>query len=548
MSYTFGSLKLELRKVIWPNGAPENLVGTIDSYFAQACLDLQRWVSCLQTRNVSLFPHCATYFHCGKTVLDAPRGRITRVATVRGENYCDPVELHADSFDNLLAWSKEFTRLATVPANTGMTALPMGFKYPEASSNSIYGRALRGLWALDQNRRLYVAPWIQSDELVAVEWDGLRRKWADADLVPDEEDYKSAVKLFVQAEFARDFEGDPGRFQQFREQFEDARAILMWECERELRAAPKPFRSEGIELLWENYAAADADSLVPAASTSASPFIFAVIGDYGLDGTPEADVAKLVKGWNPEFVVTTGDNNYPSGEASTIDANIGKHYRKFIYPYAGSQPLGTGEADATKNRFWPCLGNHDLDTVVGGVAGKPYLDYFTLPGNERFYDVVVGNVHLFVLNSGLNTAGSKVESFGNDPLSLQAEQLRYALARSTARWKVVVFHHPAYTSSASYQPGYTDLRWDFKGMGADIVMNGHGHHYERLLVGNLPYIVNGAGGHSLTGFHGTPVSGSQLRYNADYGAIKVSVTCTEFKTEFINRAGAVVDTFTITKS
>ena len=70
---------------------------------------------------------------------------------------------------------------------------------------------------------------------------------------------------------------------------------------------------------------------------------FAVVGDYGFDGQPEADVAARVRSWNPSFVTTTGDNNYPNGEAATIDKNIGKHYRQFIYPYKGT--YGPGALD-----------------------------------------------------------------------------------------------------------------------------------------------------------------------------------------------------------
>src|SRR5262245_42372635 len=60
---------------------------------------------------------------------------------------------------------------------------------------------------------------------------------------------------------------------------------------------------------------------------------FAVVGDYGADTPDEARVAALVKSWSVDFVITTGDNNYPNGEASTIDQNIGKHYGEFIGNY-----------------------------------------------------------------------------------------------------------------------------------------------------------------------------------------------------------------------
>ena len=132
---------------------------------------------------------------------------------------------------------------------------------------------------------------------------------------------------------------------------------------------------------------------------------FAVIGDYGTGEQLEADVAALVNSWNPDFIITTGDNNYPDGEAATIDQNIGQFFHEFIFPYNG----GYGDG-ALENRFLPSLGNHDWrsdDT-------QPYLDYFTLPGNERYYEFVWGPVHFFVLDSNKN------EPDGVDSESTQA--------------------------------------------------------------------------------------------------------------------------------
>ncbi len=101
----------------------------------------------------------------------------------------------------------------------------------------------------------------------------------------------------------------------------------------------------------------------------------------------------MVIGWNPVFIVTTGDNNYQHGEATTIDTNIGKYYSQFIGNYHGA--WGPGSAT---NRFWPSLGNHDWEAITCNTQGcsGPYLDYFTLPGNERYFEVDLGLVSLFV--------------------------------------------------------------------------------------------------------------------------------------------------------
>ncbi|MGB9586346.1 MAG: hypothetical protein ACPL7A_02865, partial [Anaerolineales bacterium] len=69
--------------------------------------------------------------------------------------------------------------------------------------------------------------------------------------------------------------------------------------------------------------------LPPTATPTDTPqpsIHFAVIGDYGSGDQNEANVAKLVKSWNPDFIITTGDNNYPIGSEATIDYNIGQFY------------------------------------------------------------------------------------------------------------------------------------------------------------------------------------------------------------------------------
>jgi len=111
---------------------------------------------------------------------------------------------------------------------------------------------------------------------------------------------------------------------------------------------------------------------------------------YGNDSDAEALVAKLVVGWDPEFVITTGDNNYYEGSAATIDVNIGKYYARFIGDYTGAYGPGS-----PANRFWPSAGNHDW----GSPDLAAYRSYFTLPGNERYYDFRMGPVHFFIVDS-----------------------------------------------------------------------------------------------------------------------------------------------------
>src|SRR5438552_8629550 len=77
---------------------------------------------------------------------------------------------------------------------------------------------------------------------------------------------------------------------------------------------------------------------------------FAITGDFSSDlqTQPTIDVSNMIKGWNPDFIVSVGDNNYPDGDAATIDANCGQYYHDYIFPYTGSY----GAASPSGNRFW----------------------------------------------------------------------------------------------------------------------------------------------------------------------------------------------------
>src|SRR6185503_18279302 len=91
-----------------------------------------------------------------------------------------------------------------------------------------------------------------------------------------------------------------------------------------------------------------------ARSQENKPIRFAVIGDYGNGSADAGRVAKLVKSWKPEFIVTIGDNNYAGGKCCKIDKHVGKFYHEFIFPYRGAYGRG-----ARTNRFFPTLGDND---------------------------------------------------------------------------------------------------------------------------------------------------------------------------------------------
>lgn len=271
----------------------------------------------------------------------------------------------------------------------------------------------------------------------------------------------------------------------------------------------------------------EAARIPTATATAPAELRIAVIGDYGSGDSNAGDVARLVSSWKPDFILTLGDNNYPSGTAETIDQNIGAFYHQYIAPYTGQYGPG-----ADRPRFFPTLGNHDWDTD----RGQAYLDYFELPGNERYYDFAWGPVHVFAVSSDSR------EPDGVSRRSVQAEWLKERLVKSDRPWKLVIFHQSPYSSGLH---GSVDwMRWPFQDWGASAVLSGHDHIYERLEVDGIPYFVNGLGGGEIYYFT-TVLEESQARYSDDYGAILIIANQTQIRFEFITRSGEVIDRYEI---
>lgn len=270
---------------------------------------------------------------------------------------------------------------------------------------------------------------------------------------------------------------------------------------------------------------------------------FAAIGDFGdsKNDTAVRAVAEMVKSWEPAFIITVGDNNYPKGEAKTLDDNVGQYYSQFIYPYQGHYTPGE-----PPNRFFPVLGNHDWATR----NIQPYLDYFPIDtsatnsgssGNERYYDFVEGPIHFFALDS------DSLEPDGYTVWSPQAWWLRQELADSLVPWQIVYLHHAPYSSGKRHGSS-PPHQWSFAQWGVDAVMAGHDHTYERIQQEGIPYFVNGLGGRPLRDF-GPPIQGSEVRYSDDYGAMLIEATPKKITFSFyaITDGGTLIDQYTVSQ-
>lgn len=227
----------------------------------------------------------------------------------------------------------------------------------------------------------------------------------------------------------------------------------------------------------------------------------------------------------PGTVFAAGDLAYPSGRdndfANCYDPTWGRH----------------------KARTRPALGNHEYGTLdasgyfryFGEAAGDPKKGYYS-------YDLSAW--HVVVINSNCQRVG------GCQAGSPQEQWLRQDLAAHPAACTLAYWHHPLFSSGFdpkhAMRPEMKAIWQDLYKVGAEIVVNGHEHNYERFApqdpdgkldpVRGIREFVVGTGGKDHTPL-GEPIANSERR-NADaFGVLKLTLRPKGYDWEFIHEAG-----------
>lgn len=223
-------------------------------------------------------------------------------------------------------------------------------------------------------------------------------------------------------------------------------------------------------------------------------------------------------------VATLGDNVYAAGTPAQFSRCYGAAWGPF------------------KRRTSPSLGNHDYGTA--GAAG--YFGYFGRragPAGRGWYSYDLGSWHVVVLNSNCSQVGG---CFRGSP---QERWLRADLAASRSRCTLAYWHHPRFSSGTTHGGDLVaGAFWkSLYAAGAEVVLNGHEHNYERFAPQDpsgaadpergIRQFVVGTGGKTLYGL-GAPAPNSQVRYSDSFGVLKLQLASDAYTWEFIPVEGA----------
>ncbi len=314
-----------------------------------------------------------------------------------------------------------------------------------------------------------------------------------------------------------------------------------------------------VQVTATNSAGSSSASSAATAPVSAAPVIFppgsdpvvAAAGDIACNTAPTSAGSSCHYGLTAQAiaadptitdVLTLGDNQYTCGEYS--------NFLTYYDPTWGS----------FKIRTHPSIGNHEYNTAPTTAGCQPtattpgakgYFDYWNGvdvaagPAGDRskgYYSYDIGSWHLIALNSNCAQVGGCAAG------SAQETWLKSDLAAHPTECTLAYWHHPRWSSGMHGSNTSTSAFWnDLYAAGADLVLNGHDHDYERFApqtpsgafdpASGIREFVVGTGGRSHYAFTAA-LPNSELRNADTFGILKLSLHQQSYDWQFVAEPGA----------
>ena len=261
--------------------------------------------------------------------------------------------------------------------------------------------------------------------------------------------------------------------------------------------------------------------LKPALLVTTAPVLLAAGDIASCDSNGDEATAALLKG--TATIAAVGDLAYESGTTAEFNSCYGPSWGRY------------------KARTHPALGNHEY--LTPGAAG--YFGYWGAaagaPG-AGYYSYDLGSWHVAVLNSNCSFVDCAAGS-------LQATWLRTDLAQHPARCTLAYWHHPLFSSTAGTpNPAVQPLWQALYDAGADVVLTGHAHNYQRFApqapsgaadpARGIREFVVGTGGkarHSV----GVPIANQETADDSTFGVLKLTLLPDGYRWRFMPTAGGV---------
>jgi hypothetical protein len=259
-----------------------------------------------------------------------------------------------------------------------------------------------------------------------------------------------------------------------------------------------------------------------------TPAVLMAAGDIAsCDQTGDSATAALL-GQNPaDAIAVLGDNAYENGSSSDFNNCYGPTWGTY------------------KAKTHPAVGNHEYAT--SNASG--YFNYFGSAAGtagQGWYSYDLGTWHVVVLNTS-----EQCWPISCAKGSAQEQWLKTDLQNHASQCTLAYWHHPLFTSdglaAAGASPQVKPFWDDLYAAGADVVVNGHAHQYERFAPqspdgisdpGNgITELVAGTGGYSEHPLSSTPANNSIVRNNDTFGLLRLVLRPGGYSWRFLPQSG-----------
>jgi calcineurin-like phosphoesterase family protein len=253
---------------------------------------------------------------------------------------------------------------------------------------------------------------------------------------------------------------------------------------------------------------------------AARPRTIAAAGDIACPRHPcaaQRQTTRIIRHVDPRAVLPLGDNQYPRGSLSSYRRSYARTWGEF------------------RRRSYPVPGNHEYHTR----RARGYFRYFKrrAHGPEGYYSYNLGGWHLIALNSERRKRR-------------QTRWLRRDLRRDGHRCELAYWHQPRWSSGREHGGTAAVAGWwkILYRRGADVVLSGHEHNYERFArlsprgrsrANGVRQFVVGTGGYYLYGF-GRAARASQRRV-VKHGVLVMHLGSTAYRWRFLTAGGGAAD-------
>lgn len=237
----------------------------------------------------------------------------------------------------------------------------------------------------------------------------------------------------------------------------------------------------------------------------------------------------------PDYVLPLGDDQYELGSLSA--------YQQMYDPSWGR----------LNSIAYPVPGNHEYGYIGSAVEPTGGAGYFTYFGDrshpldpgctsmcKSWYSYNIGSWHVIALDSQCSVIG------GCNPGNPEYSWLQADLKANPAKCTLAYWHIPVFSSSQDHQPDMQSIFSLLYSKGADVVLNGHAHFYERFgpqdASGNaqangVREFIVGSGGRNFFSIRQTPAANSQARIANTFGVLQMTLSQNSYSWQFVPTAG-----------